>query len=568
MGQPTPFFMNCPYCHIPLKSHYLFCPHCGLRLMPRVRRAEPAVWTVVLMLAAVLCLGVLHRWTTGPSSSPVFQNNKNLNGLTSTGQNLKALRNPPSLFPFLMDMPAAPALFIGDVAFTDIAGRPLSVLSAAVSRGGWLAVPVQAALTAYSWRFRHSSGEEVEITGGVLGDHDELGLWQLNARQPFAGPPLRPGRLDAPMIWVSLVSGDRLTVSRLVIASEQQNVIRVVLPAGIAEPGVFIQEEALVGWTFGSVVEGGFLWKGPDENNLVVELGVDDVYRMTFEGGREEAFVLALAMETNDPAFRLSSLMDAFRLPPRLGLGQTPQHLRTGPIVQEMRFLLSRMADNGGREPVAHLMDATVLSAIGDIAFILDALNAVVDADGPETALMLTDAMLQGAVDGDVSENDIRQLTQFRNRLLEKPSEPVQDTPSAHDQPGKLVIRFSPGEGRINTTSLLNHRLEQSFAVDTGATLVTIPRSAAKALGFDLRGAPLRRVATAGGVVEAPEVMLDAIEIDGWVETHVKAFVMDLPEQPHLGLLGLNYLNRFRVDMNTGAGELTLTPRPGDTKNR
>ena len=34
-----------------------------------------------------------------------------------------------------------------------------------------------------------------------------------------------------------------------------------------------------------------------------------------------------------------------------------------------------------------------------------------------------------------------------------------------------------------------------------------------------------------------------------------------IPDQPDLGLLGLNYLQNFRMDMNTEAGTLLLEPR-------
>jgi hypothetical protein len=37
--------------------------------------------------------------------------------------------------------------------------------------------------------------------------------------------------------------------------------------------------------------------------------------------------------------------------------------------------------------------------------------------------------------------------------------------------------------------------------------------------------------------------------------------VLDIPNQPDWGLLGLNYLERFRMDMNTEEGVLLLEPR-------
>ena len=91
---------------------------------------------------------------------------------------------------------------------------------------------------------------------------------------------------------------------------------------------------------------------------------------------------------------------------------------------------------------------------------------------------------------------------------------------------------------------------------DTGASMVTIPSSTARDLGLvvDTRS-PMRKVITAGGVQYAPEVMLSSITVEGWEVNNIKALVLDIPNQPDLGLLGLNYLEQFRMDMNTWGAE-------------
>jgi predicted aspartyl protease len=71
----------------------------------------------------------------------------------------------------------------------------------------------------------------------------------------------------------------------------------------------------------------------------------------------------------------------------------------------------------------------------------------------------------------------------------------------------------------------------------------------------------VRKVFTAGGVKYAPEVTLFSITVEGWEVTDLKALVLDLPNQSELGLLGMNYLRRFRMDINTENGVLLLEPR-------
>jgi clan AA aspartic protease (TIGR02281 family) len=125
----------------------------------------------------------------------------------------------------------------------------------------------------------------------------------------------------------------------------------------------------------------------------------------------------------------------------------------------------------------------------------------------------------------------------------------------------KIAVRFAPDAGRIGVQAVLNQRLRQGFIVDTGASMVTIPVAAAKQLGLYDASAPKHRVVTAGGVVFAPSVMIGSIGIGGWTETRIEAFVMDLPEYPGIGLLGMNYLNRFKMEVNADDGILTLAPR-------
>ena len=72
---------------------------------------------------------------------------------------------------------------------------------------------------------------------------------------------------------------------------------------------------------------------------------------------------------------------------------------------------------------------------------------------------------------------------------------------------------------------------------------------------------PRRTIYTAGGVITAPEVVLPSIAIDDWEVRNVKALVVDLPNDLGWGLLGMNYLRRFRMDLNSDEGLLLLEPR-------
>ena len=105
--------------------------------------------------------------------------------------------------------------------------------------------------------------------------------------------------------------------------------------------------------------------------------------------------------------------------------------------------------------------------------------------------------------------------------------------------------------------------VRQKFVIDTGATLSTIPAGTAGDLGIRIdQNNPICVFYTARGVRRAPEVNLSSIEIGQWVIHDVKVLVVNLPQQPELELLELNYLNNFRMNPYSEQGILMLEPLP------
>ena len=127
---------------------------------------------------------------------------------------------------------------------------------------------------------------------------------------------------------------------------------------------------------------------------------------------------------------------------------------------------------------------------------------------------------------------------------------------------GKTVIRFEPGTKHIPLTAVLNSRLKQKFLLDTGASFVTVPSSTVRALKIKIGSdVPTRNVATAGGVKKAKEIVIDSIKLGNCVVNNIKILVLDIPGQPDLGLLGLNFLQLFHVEMDNEKGILILKPK-------
>jgi predicted aspartyl protease len=68
------------------------------------------------------------------------------------------------------------------------------------------------------------------------------------------------------------------------------------------------------------------------------------------------------------------------------------------------------------------------------------------------------------------------------------------------------------------------------------------------------------RLTTASGVIQAPLALLDEVDIGGAVARHVPTVIHDLPNVPStvVGLLGLSFLERFRVNLDLTSGVLIL----------
>ncbi len=125
-----------------------------------------------------------------------------------------------------------------------------------------------------------------------------------------------------------------------------------------------------------------------------------------------------------------------------------------------------------------------------------------------------------------------------------------------------LTIRFNPGEAHIPVYADLNGRYRQEFIIDTGANICTIPSSALEPLGIEIDDrTTVKRVEGIGGTGLVYEVTLESVALDGWNVKNVQALIIDLAAYPDCGLLGLNFLNHFRYEIDKQKGILRLNRR-------
>jgi aspartyl protease family protein len=96
------------------------------------------------------------------------------------------------------------------------------------------------------------------------------------------------------------------------------------------------------------------------------------------------------------------------------------------------------------------------------------------------------------------------------------------------------------------------------FAVDTGATFITLPAREASRLGLDYHNGQKLVMETANGNVFAYRLKLDTVRVGGVAVHNVDAVVTEGNSLP-IALLGMSFLNR--TDMKREGTTLTLTKR-------
>ena len=127
--------------------------------------------------------------------------------------------------------------------------------------------------------------------------------------------------------------------------------------------------------------------------------------------------------------------------------------------------------------------------------------------------------------------------------LLDKVSVPIQ-------KQGEVVV----------VEATVNQKVTVKFIVDTGASYTLISRDTAKQLGIDMeQKLPTIPFQTANGTIQAPLINLESIEVGGMQMKNLTAAVHDVfPDNNVAGLLGLNFLSHFRMDIDQDNGVLVL----------
>ncbi len=609
-----------------------YCARCGAPLREGIgvkgRRGLGASVSIMILITGIALGYFLHGYVTGPKDESV-RDAAELAQRDDPGQDAAPSTTSATLFdepfqrtPFTLQKDRLP---VGWVVVENPWGRQISRFPAVVFGGGWLALPAKAHLGGNRMQFRMNEESTATVEHGLWRDGDLVGLWYVEGGVNIPTPDLAPWDSTQPVEWLSFGTDHSLQAMDLLPIRERGHLRECRLAAATDEPGIFIQNGNVVGWTFEPWLDEGFMWIGPASEDLEYDITAENYYVITFANGREEQFSKALAMgDEVPPAERLKAFAAGFRLTPRLSVRDTPAHLQLDTVVPQMRALVAKMLQEGRAMEVTEIVDEYVMMQAADPQLLSDVVVATTRAYGYEDGVRLSEEL--GSHIAQQRGQELTQLNEGRSRLYEgwirdllaakdvrgaqrafdRAREGFPDDPEIHllgvelalavadwaeaerllygrDYPrslmdrarvlaaqiaelkaeaGKIVIRFTPRSGYIPVKAILNGRLEHDFVIDTGATMVTIPPGTIESLGIRIdANNPVREVSTAAGVRMAREVRLNSIELGGWIVRNVAALVVDIPDKPSLGLLGLNYLDRFRMELNNEKGVLLLRPR-------
>jgi len=604
--------MICRKCQTRNPDSSVYCSGCGAPLLrrPKPQRAQTP-WLPMLAGAAVLLilLSLLYfLFLRSPNPSK-----------TGDAGSLEETASPPA------PLETGPtSLTVGEAAVYDNSNNEISHWNAAILDDGWIALPVAALLGGSSIFFQGGGSAEVRIERGIWSAGDPVALWRVETGSGLNLPELSAWKPTEPLSWHSLGPNGPSVEVDIIERERRGSFIGFPLPEEIKNPGVLVQDDGIIGWTFGNGLDWGYLWSSPTGGGLEPSIDVNQI-AVSVSASREANFSRAWSLKGTRPALERLEIFAQGLLRPRiLAAEDFPPPLRRENVIAEMHDLATALTREGRGEEVLRLLNFPVLLESSEPLLVQDAVLAMVEskdhnrgiqylenfkrdyfaARGQNLSVLdpfhaqlykdwLRKIIARGGyfsamsafeaarkafpddpeihllgVEAAIAEEDYgraQELLRARNYpplLKDRVSQLENEAKAIKEKSEALTIRFNPGEEHIPVYADINGRYRLRFIVDTGAQMCTIPSSAMEALGIKIDDrTAVNLVRGVGGTGLAYEVTLESVSLNGWSVKDVKAVIIDLSFYPGCGLLGLNFLDQFRYEIDRQKGILRLSRR-------
>jgi hypothetical protein len=121
-------------------------------------------------------------------------------------------------------------------------------------------------------------------------------------------------------------------------------------------------------------------------------------------------------------------------------------------------------------------------------------------------------------------------------------------------------IRFTRGEA-IVVNATINGRTAVKLILDTGADRTVINPRALAAAGASLTEGPPGQIRGATGTASAQAAAIDTLEVGGAKVSKLFVIAHDIEQGAVDGLLGRDFLDQFKVSIDSDNGVATLAPK-------
>jgi predicted aspartyl protease len=142
---------------------------------------------------------------------------------------------------------------------------------------------------------------------------------------------------------------------------------------------------------------------------------------------------------------------------------------------------------------------------------------------------------------------------------------PREATAPAEPEEGEVAFRLvGPNEAALVVPVHVNGEGPYDFVFDTGATITCVDRQLMEELGLETEPGVMGRGVGVGGAGRVAVARLDSVRIGPARASGLTACVLDLRQleavgAPVHGLVGLNFMRAFRVELDFQRNVLVLT---------
>ncbi len=614
--------MICRRCRTDNPPTSRYCSACGALLTASLARPKRGRPWLVPVLAGAVALAAAYLLIIKPGGAPGPSGQ--VPAAPAAGEGTPTAVAAPPRSAEAQAAPASPsgALAAARFALDGAAPGAPSALETALFDGSWAALPLWAFLGPGVPRLEGPGPARLAPAAVQWNADDPVVLCRLDLGAGPAAPALAAYDAGEILEWRP-TSGERTSLAiepgPLAAAGSYRTfgLIR-----EIEAPGVLVQRDRIVGWTFGAGLTRGYLWAPADGAGPRAALSASEMASAARRGAREAAFLQALSFpDGTSEEVRLEALAAGFRLRSRLTPGDLPDFLQPAAITALMSSLTATLAGQGRADEAARALDPDLLAEAGDPALVeaaAAAYNASRGFDGAHRLLAdlrrdpvfgsAADARSLDAVEVGLAKSSLHRIlneggfggldiydqaarlapADLELRLLgaetaalEKDwgraeellrgGEPYPDdladqarslarvVEAGRRDEDSITIRFSPGAKLIPVEASLNKSYRQKFFIDTGATTTIIPLAAAAGLGLRIDDStPVVGLQGVAGSDLAYQVGLGSIDIDGLSVRDLRVLVYDLGAEGNAGLLGNDFLQHFQVDLDSVRGVLKL----------